>query len=88
MKQELDDLRYIFNKVIEDLRCAFNRIIVEFRRHISTLINIWLEYGAIHEKVNEHKDNYKMFRHRYRKTNILNSQVYNRKRICRCRSTI
>lgn len=88
MLQELDNLRYEFNKAIEYLRCAFNTVINEFRKYISTIINTLLEYTTIHEKIKEHEDNYKLFRHRYRKTNMLRSQIYNKKYICRCRSDV
>nr|WP_295575922.1 hypothetical protein [uncultured Intestinibacter sp.] len=67
---------------------AFNIIIDEFRRCISTYRNILLKCKAIREKVKEHEDNYKLFKIRYITTNRLNSQAYNKKRICRCRSTI
>lgn len=85
MRQELENLRDELNKVIEDLKYAFNTVIDEFRKFISTYRNL---LSIIHEKVREHKDNYKLFKIRYIKTNRLNSQAYNKKRICRCRSTI
>ena len=67
---------------------VFNIRIDEFRRCISTIINTFIEYEAIREKLKEHEENCKLFRYRYRKTNRLNSQVHNKKHICRCRSTI
>lgn len=75
-------------EILESLRDIFNIIIDEFRKFMSTIINTLLECTAIHEKLKEHEENCKLFRHRYRKTNRLNSQVYNKKHICRCRSTI
>lgn len=88
MRQELEDLRYALNEIIGELRYTFNTMIDEFKKCISTIINISLELESTRKKLKEHKDNYRLFRHRYRKTNALNSQVYNRKRICRCRSNI
>ena len=89
MRQELENLRDELNKVIEDLKYAFNTVIDEFRKFISTYRNLLLECESlIHEKVREHKDTYKLFKIRYITTNRLNSQAYNKKRICRCRSTI
>lgn len=76
-------------QILDNLREAFNIIIDEFRKFISTYRNLLLECESIiHEKVREHKDNYKLFKIRYITTNRLNSQAYNKKRICRCRSTI
>lgn len=75
-------------QILDNLREAFNIIIDEFRRCISTIINTFIEYEAIREKLKEHEENCKLFRYRYRKTNRLNSQVHNKKHICRCRSTI
>lgn len=85
MRKELEDLRYALNEIIGELRYAFNTMIDEFKKCISTIINISLEVESMRKKVKEHKTNYRLFKHRYRKTNILNSQVYNSKRICRCR---
>ena len=75
-------------QILDNLREAFNIIIDEFKRFTSTYRNILLKCKAIREKVREHKDNYKLFKIRYITTNRLNSQAYNKKRICRCRSTI
>ena len=76
-------------QILDNLIEAFNIIIDEFKRFTSTYRNILLKCKAIREKVKEHEDNYKLFRHRYTKTNRLNSQVYNRKQHrYRCRSTI
>lgn len=75
-------------QILDNLREAFNIIIDEFKRFTSTYRNILLKCKAIREKVKEHEDNYKLFKIRYITTNRLNSQAYNKKRICRCRSTI